>query len=178
MRFKVIVLALVALFATSAAVSAQVAGGNITGTVKDQQAGVLPGVAVTLEGAGPTLLSTTDGNGEYRFLNLPPGTYKVTAVLTGFATVIREGVALQVGQTVELPFAMKVATVQESITVSGEVPSEVFESLVLKEKKLAFRATKLSIKWRSTGVPRSQPKSPPIGDNRPKSPKRTDLNGI
>ncbi len=122
MRFKVIVLALVALVATSAAATAQVAGGNITGTVRDQQAGVLPGVTVTLETSGPTRSFTTEGNGEYRFLNLPPGTYRVTAALAGFSTVIRDGVALRVGQTVELPFSLKVATVQESITVTGESP--------------------------------------------------------
>ena len=62
---------------------AQVQSGDISGTVKDEQGGVLPGVTVTLEGNGPSRTFVTEGDGQYRFLNVPPGTYKLTAALTG-----------------------------------------------------------------------------------------------
>lgn len=101
---------------------AQVQSGNITGSVKDQQGGVLPGVTLTLEGNGPSRTFTTDAVGQYRFLNLPPGTYKLTASLQGFQSMVRDGVVVKVGQSVELPMTLGVATVAESVTVTGESP--------------------------------------------------------
>ena len=64
----------------------------------------------------------TEGSGEYRFLNLAPGPYKITATLSGFTTVVREDVIVAVGRSVELPLALKIATVAETITVVGESP--------------------------------------------------------
>ena len=69
MRFKVIVLTLVALFATSAFASAQILSGTVSGVVKDDQGGVLPGVLITLQGVDATQTYTTESNGEFRFLN-------------------------------------------------------------------------------------------------------------
>ena len=113
-------LALVFAFAMPA--FAQIQGGSISGAVKDEQGGVLPGVAVTAQGVDATLTTVTDAAGEYRFLNLAPGPYKVTAALQGFATVVREQVAVSVGRNVELPMVLKVSGVSETITVSGESP--------------------------------------------------------
>ena len=107
---------------SAAAASAQLATGNITGTVQDEQGGVLPGVTVTLQGTDRTNSTATDDAGRFRFLNLPPGFYKVTASLQGFTTVVRENVEVRVGQNVELPVPMRVATVEETITVTGESP--------------------------------------------------------
>ncbi len=101
---------------------AQLATGTITGTVQDEQGGVLPGVTVTLQGTDRTTTSVTDETGRFRFLNLPPGMYKVTAGLQGFSTIIRDAVEVRVGQTVDLPFNLKVAAVEETVTVSGESP--------------------------------------------------------
>ena len=69
----------------------------ITGVVKDASGGVLPGV--TVEVASPVLIEkarsvTTDGTGQYRVVDLRPGTYSVTVSLAGFKTVKREGVEL------------------------------------------------------------------------------------
>jgi hypothetical protein len=111
-----------ALVASAVGVSAQVQSGSITGTVRDGQGGVLPGVLVTLSGAGPTQTYTTESEGQYRFLNVPPGTYSLTISLPGFQTVIRDGVVVAVGQTVNLPITMNVASVQETVTVTGDSP--------------------------------------------------------
>ena len=59
---------------------------------------------------------------EYRFLNLAPGPYKLTVALQGFSTVVRENVVVEVGKNVDLPFTLKIASVAETITVSGEAP--------------------------------------------------------
>ena len=54
--------------------------------------------------------------------SMPLGTYKMTAELQGFATVVREGFRLGVGEAVTINFTMKVAQLQESVTVSGAAP--------------------------------------------------------
>src|SRR5262245_42730907 len=69
------------------------AQGSLTGTVKDQSSGVLPGV--TVEAASPALIekvrtAVTDGTGQYRITGLNPGTYSLTFKLAGFNTVKRE----------------------------------------------------------------------------------------
>src|SRR4051812_31791510 len=58
--------------------------GSITGTIKDQQGAVLPGVTVTLMGKQGTQTQVTDSAGVYRFPALEVGTYAVTAELAGF----------------------------------------------------------------------------------------------
>ncbi len=69
---------------------AQVSSGIIAGTIKDEQGGVLPGVSVTLSGADRSAAFTTETDGRFRFLNLPPGTYTVSAELPGFSKIVRE----------------------------------------------------------------------------------------
>ena len=69
-------------------------GSSITGIVRDTSGAVLPGV--TVEAASPVLIekvrsAVTDGAGQYRIVELRPGTYTVTFTLTGFSTVRREG---------------------------------------------------------------------------------------
>jgi hypothetical protein len=117
-----IVAAFVVLLGLAAPAFAQVQGGTVSGTIKDEQGASLPGVEVTLAGSAEKLVFTTGADGQYRFLNVAPGTYTVRASLAGFASVVREGIQIVVGQSVELPFSMKVAALQESVTVSGESP--------------------------------------------------------
>ena len=98
---------------------------SITGVVRDASGGVLPGV--TVEAASPALLekvrtATTDGTGQYRILDLTPGTYTVTYTLGGFVTVKREDVQLSGNVVVTLNADMRVGGVQETITVTGETP--------------------------------------------------------
>jgi hypothetical protein len=120
MKRSIIMLAL--LLASALPAFAQIQGGSISGTIKDEQGGVLPGVTVSVQGVDATQTFVTESTGEYRFLNLAPGPYKVTAVLAGFTTIVRENVAVSVGKSVELPITLKIAQVAETITVSGESP--------------------------------------------------------
>jgi hypothetical protein len=98
---------------------------SITGIVKDTSGAVLPGV--TVEVASPVLIektrtAVTDGSGQYRIVDLRPGTYSVTFTLTGFSSVKREGIELTGSFTATVNADMKVGAVEETITVSGETP--------------------------------------------------------
>jgi hypothetical protein len=108
----------------SASASAQSAT-SITGTVRDASGGVLPGV--TVEVASPALIervrtTTTGENGQYRIIDLRPGTYDVTFALAGFNTVKREGVVLTTDFTAQVNIEMKVGAIEETLTVTGYSP--------------------------------------------------------
>jgi len=97
---------------------------QITGTLKDESGGVLPGVSVTArnEETGLTRTAVTEAAGEYRLPVLPPGTYTITAELQGFTTEVRKGVQLVIDQAAVIDITLKPATVTETITVTGEAP--------------------------------------------------------
>jgi hypothetical protein len=105
-----------------AAVFAQSA---IIGVVKDNTGAVLPGV--TVEAASDVLIEkmktvTTDGQGQYRIIDLRPGTYVVTFTLAGFQTIRREEVQLPAEFTATINAELKVGELAETITVTGESP--------------------------------------------------------
>jgi len=119
---KRIVLAAVWLALTPAALFAQ---ASITGVVKDSSGAVLPGV--TVEASSPALIektrtAVTDSTGQYRIVDLRPGTYAVTFTLPGFTTVKREGIELTGSFVATVNAEMRVGGVQETITVTGETP--------------------------------------------------------
>jgi hypothetical protein len=101
------------------------AQASITGTVRDTSGAVLPGV--TVEAASPALIekvrtATTDGNGQFRIVDLRAGSYTVTFSLSGFSTVKREGVVLEGSFTAAINIDMRVGELTETITVTGESP--------------------------------------------------------
>ena len=118
---KILALALALLAATVPAAYAQISTGNIYGAVTDESGAVLPGATVTLSGPFGTRSTVAGSQGDFRFLGLDNGRYKLAVALTGFATVNRE-VVVTTGQNVNLSFGMKVATVEESVTVTAETP--------------------------------------------------------
>ena len=98
---------------------------SLAGVVRDSSGGVLPGV--TVEASSPALItkvrtSVTDDAGQYRIPDLPPGAYKVTFTLPGFATVVREGLELTGGGVMTIGAELRVGSLEESITVTGESP--------------------------------------------------------
>ncbi|MGH9350461.1 MAG: carboxypeptidase regulatory-like domain-containing protein [Vicinamibacterales bacterium] len=115
---------LVLLFG-SAAAHAQVQTGTILVRTFDEQGGAMPGVTVTATSGSiiaGQLEGVTDAGGVHRFLNLVPGTYSVRADLAGFQTLVLEGIVVSVGQTAPLDLRMRVAAIQETVTVSGQSP--------------------------------------------------------
>jgi hypothetical protein len=98
---------------------------SLAGTVRDTSGAVMPGV--TIEASSPALITrvrtgVTDETGQYRIPELPPGTYRVSFTLPGFATVVREGVELSGGGVMTIGAEMRVGGLEESITVTGESP--------------------------------------------------------
>src|SRR5437867_4047168 len=97
----------------------------ISGTVTDAPGSVLPGV--TVEARSPALIEQvrtvfTDGAGLYQIVELRPGTYSVTFMLTGFGTLIREGIELTTGFTANVDAQLRVGAVSETVTVTGATP--------------------------------------------------------
>ena len=116
----VILLASIVLIPTAALAQAVIAG-----TVKDPSGAVLPGV--TVEATSPVLIekvrtAVSDGTGQYRIEDLRPGTYTVTFTLAGFNTFKREGVELTGTFTATINAELKVGSLAETITVTGESP--------------------------------------------------------
>jgi hypothetical protein len=99
--------------------------GELVGKVTDDQGGVLPGVTVTLSGPAVmgTPTATTNAGGLYRFPAVNNGTYTLKFEITGFAPLVREGIIVPVRQTVTVDASMKIATLQETVTVSGSSPT-------------------------------------------------------
>ena len=127
MRGLTAIVWLVAVAASSPA-WAQAAGtvtsASIWGKVTDATGAVLPGATVTV--SSPALLgaatSVANEQGVYRFPSLPPGDFTVTFELPGFRTVVREGIHLTLAFTATVNVEMQVASVEESVIVTGESP--------------------------------------------------------
>jgi hypothetical protein len=116
---RTLLLGLALLLALAPGIYAQISTGNIYGTVKDESGAVLPGATVTLSGDLGTRSTTAGSQGEFRFLNLDRGRYKVAIALPGFSTVNQE-VSVVTGENISLDFSLKVAQVAETVTVTSE----------------------------------------------------------
>jgi hypothetical protein len=104
---------------------AQVLPGTMIGVVRDASGAVLPGATVTVTSEslpGGPVTAVTGAQGEYRVTGLPPGTYSLAISLTGFSEYDEDGLRVTVGGTTERNVRLPLASVQESITVSGAAP--------------------------------------------------------
>jgi hypothetical protein len=115
--------ALFILVATASPAFAQVEA-TIVGTALDESKAVLPGVTVTATGVGTgrVFVDVTNARGEYRLVGMQAGKYRVQAELAGFAQSVLPEVELLVGQNATITFTMKVANVEETLTVSATSP--------------------------------------------------------
>jgi hypothetical protein len=137
-RFARVLLAFVVCSFVSGAALAQTGQnfGELVGKVVDDQGGVLPGVTVTLR--GPALMgastAVTNDRGLYRFPAVPSGTYTLTYDLPGFSRLVRADIVVPVRQTVTVDTQMRVATLQETVTVKGESPVVDVENAKIGER--------------------------------------------
>lgn len=122
MRARLALTTLLAL-ALSSGAFAQITTATISGVLKDQSGGVLPGVDVTVRNldTGATRSVVTDANGSFTIPGLPPGTYESRAELQGFSPAVQSGIVLTVGQQAVLNLTMAVGAAAETIEVRSTV---------------------------------------------------------
>lgn len=121
---KKILLSLLAVLLLVGVAAAQIPNGKIVGTVKDDQGAPLPGVAIAAASSKLVGIASavSDESGTYRIFSLPSGTYSVTYTLQGFKTVKREGIILQLEQTITLNVTLEQSSIEAEITVVGQSP--------------------------------------------------------
>jgi hypothetical protein len=104
--------------------AAQETRGNISGTIKDVQGGVLPGatVRITSTDTGASQELVTNSTGYFEAPLLQPGTYQISVELSGYKSLTRAGIIVAVGQQVSVPFTLEVGQVTEQVTVTAESP--------------------------------------------------------
>jgi len=124
MKSRPVWLVIVAMLLGASSAFAQMTQGRLTGTVTDAQGAVMPGVTVTV--TSPAMIGSqntvTEANGRYLFPSLPSGTYKVAFELSGFQKVNRENINVVTGQTISADVQLQVASLAESVTVTGASP--------------------------------------------------------
>ena len=115
---------LVLVVVTAASVAAQDFRGRINGVVTDNTGAVLPGVTVTAVSSAliQPQVQITGADGSYRLIALPAGLYTLSFELPGFTTMKREGIRVVINQTLPVDAQLQVATLQETVTVTGESP--------------------------------------------------------
>ncbi len=125
-RYTHAILGMALLFTALAGTNllAQVPTGKIFGTITDEQGTALPGV--TVEATSPRLVgkgtAVSDESGAFRIFALTPGVYKVTFTLQGFKTVTRDGIVVELEQSVKLNISMSLGAIEEEVTVIGQSP--------------------------------------------------------
>src|SRR4051812_35304713 len=140
-RFFVVLCTLVA---ASIGLSAQDFRGGITGRISDSSGGRMPGVTVTATNVATNVASTTttNGDGDYAIPFLNPGTYAVSAELSGFKKMVRNNLEVRVGDKLGVDLALEVGAMAETVSVVAESP--LLETLsgstgqVIDEKRLSM----------------------------------------
>jgi hypothetical protein len=144
--------------------TAAFAQATLAGTVRDPSGAVLPGV--TIEASSPVLIeraraATSDTAGQYRIESLQPGTYTLTFTLTGFATLKRDDVIVSGTGVVKIDAEMRIGTVAETVTVTGESPVVDVQStrraITLDNETMRNLPSVRSYSYLLTAVPGLQP---------------------
>ena len=150
-----LVWAWIVVVALPATVFAQASG--IAGVVKDTTGAVMPGV--TVEASSPALIErvrtvTTDSQGQYKILDLRPGTYEVTFTLPGFSTIKREGIELPATFVATVNADLRVGALEETVTVSGTSPVVDVQNVIRRQviSKDTIDAMPTSKNWSTIGV--------------------------
>jgi len=126
--------------------------GTLSGTVRDAQGGILPGVTINV--SSPALIggaraTTTGGAGTYQLTGLPPGTYDVAYELSGFSTLKRGDIRVLVAQITRLDVELGVGSLQETVVVTAHRRSS---TLARRRRKRTSRR-KCSTRFRPVATP-------------------------
>jgi hypothetical protein len=131
-------------------VHAQVAGGTMLGTVKDQTGAVVAGAQVTITdiATGVSRVVPTDGNGSYSAANLLPGAYSITVSAPGFATEVQSGIDVTVGSQILINLKLKPGATQERVEVKGTTPGVQSTTSTLSDQVDSRTVTDLPLNGR------------------------------
>jgi hypothetical protein len=112
-------------FALPVKLSAQVVGATVSGRVVDPSGAVAPGASISIENVatGTIANGVTNAVGLYTVPNIQPGTYELKASARGFATEVRSGITLTVGEELVLNLTLKVGSSSQSVTVTSDAPT-------------------------------------------------------
>jgi hypothetical protein len=125
-RFGLLAILAVACFllVVNPAYPQSTAVAQLNGTVLDESGGAVRGASITLRETDTNRSYTTTSNdsGYYALANIPPGHYELTTAFKGFATILRKGVELTVGQSATIDVTLKIATTAEQVIVTTEAP--------------------------------------------------------
>ena len=124
MRAPTLVVFAFALLLSALPAAAQSTAASVSGTVVDEQKAALPGATISIRNleSGQIRTAAADERGAFRVVGLPPGRYEITAELSGFGRLVRSDVVLNVAQELTLPLTLRVAALQEAVTVTAELP--------------------------------------------------------
>ncbi|PYR02872.1 MAG: hypothetical protein DMF97_03375 [Acidobacteria bacterium] len=122
MRLKSLAAMLPVLLVMAGTAFAQETTGAIKGRTIDAQGLAVPGATVTVSGTQGSKTTTTDAEGRFNVPFLTPGTYTVRGELQGFKSVEQQGVAVSLGQAVEIPLKMEVGGLAETVQVTASSP--------------------------------------------------------
>ncbi|MEK7723502.1 MAG: TonB-dependent receptor, partial [Acidobacteriota bacterium] len=168
---SIALLAIITIFSSVGVLAqAQSSSADLAGTVVDQSGAVIPGVTVTVRDPQTNIskTTTTNDNGEYKFIGLPPGSYEITAEAKTFKKSSIKGVVLTIGQSAQLEIKLEIGSqdlvvdvpigsVQliETTTsnVSSTIDSQKIESLPINERSATGFALTLSTVGRDNGRP-------------------------
>jgi carboxypeptidase family protein len=156
-------MSLVWMAGTVSQANAQATSGAISGVVTDERQGVLANASVTTRnlGTNESRSAATDGEGRYRFPNLPVGNYEITVQANGFAKLVRSGIELLLNQDAVVNLTLKLSAMEEVITVaenasllntSNAEVSTRFDSKRLSELPLSPNRNILNVALSAAGV--------------------------
>jgi len=119
-----IVIALLILLFSSAYTLAQTTAGTILGTLKEQSGAVVTDTPVILTnlGTSETLRTVTNGTGNYQFVNVQPGNYRLTVSKQGFKTITREPIVLQVEGSLQINLTLELGNESQKVVVTARTP--------------------------------------------------------
>ena len=121
---KQVAAALAALLVLAGSGPAQTSNGSLVGTIKDATGAAIPNSTVVLTniGTGERKSGVSDGQGNYQFVNLIPGSYRLQVATVGFKHYTREPIRIEVESSVRIDPSMEVGDVGQEVTVTGETP--------------------------------------------------------
>lgn len=171
-----VAIALLILLFASAYTLAQTTAGTILGTLTEQSGAVVTNTPVTLTNlaTGETLKATTNGDGNYQFVNVQPGNYRITASKQGFKTITREPINLQVEGSLKINLTLEVGNETQKVTVTARTPLVQAETTSLGSVVDERETTQIPLNGRNpmnlaalvpSVVPQGQSQQNPNGTN-------------